>query len=321
MKAVVTGSNGFIGFNLCQELHKQQWQVVGIDDLSSGSAENTVDGFQYHYIQIQEKGSMRQILSEFRPDIIFHLAAVPRVSYSVENPYASVEANVLGLVSLLEGVVKAGLAAETRFVNTSSSSVYGGAEVRPTPETHRCAPQSPYALEKYQGEQWCRMFAELYDVDVVSLRYFNVFGPYALFGGAYSTVLSAWLYHLYVEPNDSPFLEGDGTQTRDFCFVDNVVQANLLAATRPEKFAGEAFNIAQGRSVSLLECKGLLERISGKTLDLQQKPPRVGDVKHTLADISFAQTQLHYQPTTDFEDQISQTAEWYKTSYPVSVKN
>lgn len=319
MKAVVTGSNGFIGFNLCKALHRRQWQVVGIDDLSSGLKEHVVDEFQYYQIKIQEKEKVRQIFNEFQPNVIFHLAAVPRVSYSVEHPFASAEASTLGTISLLEGVVKAGLADNIRFVNTSSSSVYGGADVRPTPETHPCAPQSPYALEKYQSEEWCRMFAGLYGLDVVSLRYFNVFGPHALFGGAYSTVLSAWMYHLYVDPTYKPFLEDDGTQTRDFCFVDNVVQANVLAATRQQKFTGEAFNIAQGQSVSLLECKDLLERLSGKILNLELRPPRVGDVKHTLADISRAQAELKYQPTTDFEEQVRQMTEWYKTHYPVST--
>ena len=199
MKAIVTGSNGFIGFNLCKALKKKRWQVLGIDDLSSGLAENTVDGFRYEWVKIQNKALMEQILSDFQPDVIFHLAAIPRVAYSVKNPYSTAEANILGTISILEAVVRAGLVAQTRIVSASSSSVYGGADEMPTPETYPGYPQSPYALEKYQGEQWCRMFAELYEVDVVCLRYFNVFGPHALFGGAYSTVLSAWLYHLYVD--------------------------------------------------------------------------------------------------------------------------
>jgi nucleoside-diphosphate-sugar epimerase len=127
------------------------------------------------------------------------------------------------------------------------------------------------------------------------------------------------MYHLYVDSTYKPFLEDDGAQTRDFCFVDNVVQANVLAATRQKKFTGEAFNIAQGQSVSLLECKDLLERISGKTLNLESRPPRVGDVKHTLADISRAQAELKYQPTTDFEKQVTHMAGWYKRCYPGSA--
>jgi UDP-glucose 4-epimerase len=317
MKAVVTGSNGFIGFNLCKALKQQGWQVTGIDDLSSGLAENVVEGFRYERAKVQDKDRTREIFAKFQPDAIFHLAAVPRVSFSVENPYLTAEANVLGTVSVLEGVVKAGLVDKTRVVATSSSSVYGGADVMPTPETQPCRPKSPYALEKYHGEQWCQMFVELYGLDVVTLRPFNVFGPGALFGGAYSTVLSGWLYHLYVNPEYEPFLEDDGTQTRDFCFVDNAVQANILAATRERRFHGEAFNVAQGSSHSLNECKELLEVLSGQKLNLRQEPPRVGDVKHTLADISLARVELGYEPALDFEDQVSEMARWYENSYPI----
>jgi UDP-glucose 4-epimerase len=317
VRAIVTGSNGFIGYNLCQALKQQDFIVLGIDDLSSGSATNIVEGFEYMTMQVQNKRQLGEQIRAFKPDIIFHLAAIPRVAYSVENPYATAEANVLGLVSVLESVLRAGLIESTRIVFSSSSSVYGGAAQLPTPESHPCQPKSPYALEKYQGEQWCQMFANLYQADVVCLRYFNVFGPHSLFGGAYSTVLTAWLYHLYVDPSYQPYLEGDGSQTRDFCFVGNVVQANLLAATKEQRFSGEAFNIAQGQSHTLLNCKQMLEEITGKPLELALKPPRIGDVKHTLADISFARHMLGYEPESSFKTQLATMAEWYKASYPV----
>jgi nucleoside-diphosphate-sugar epimerase len=316
MKAIVTGSNGFIGYNLCQELHKQRWEVLGIDDLSNGRKENVVPGFRYEWAKIEDSENTRKLVRDFQPDVIFHFAALPRVAYSVENPYATAQTNVLGTISLLEAVVKEDRVDRTRVVCSSSSSVYGGADVMPTPESHPCQPQSPYALEKYHGEQWCEMFASLYDLDVVSLRYFNVFGPHALFGGAYSTVLTAWLYHLYVDTSYHPFLEGDGTQTRDFCYVDNAVQANILAGTRKERFKGQAYNVAQGLSHSLLDCKDLLEKIAGRNFELVKKPPRIGDVKHTLADISLAQSEFGYSPSVDFEKQVSQTASWFERSYP-----
>ena len=317
MRAIVTGSNGFIGYNLCQALKQQHFSVLGIDDLSSGLATNIVDGFQYSHLKVQNKQQLEEQIRAFKPDVIFHLAAIPRVTYSVENPYATAEANVLGLVSVLESVLRAGLIESTRIVFSSSSSVYGGAAKMPTSENHPCQPKSPYALEKYHGEQWCQMFASLYQADVVCLRYFNVFGPHALFGGAYSSVLAAWLYHLYVDTNYQPYLEGDGSQTRDFCFVGNVVQANLLAATKEQRFSGEAFNIAQGHSHTLLDCKQMLEDITGKPLKLVFKPPRVGDIKHTLADISSASQVLGYEPESSFKAQLATMAEWYKTSYPV----
>lgn len=320
MKAVVTGSNGFIGFNLCKKLRELNWSVIGVDDLSSGLAENVVEGFTYIQVKIQDAPRIQQILREFQPDVIFHLAAIPRVSFSVQNPTMTAEANVLGTLTILEGIVKASLATKTRFINSSSSSVYGGADVRPTLESHPANPKSPYALQKYQCEQWISLFCELYGIDALNLRYFNVFGPHSLFGGAYSTVLSAWFYHLYVDKAYQPFLEGDGTQSRDFCFVGNVVQANLLAATREKGFKGEAFNVAQGQAHSLLECKELLEEISGQTLDMEQRPPRVGDVKHTLADISRAKSELGYQPESNFIDQLVQMGQWYRHHYPQSAR-
>ncbi len=319
MKAVVTGSNGFIGYNLCQELKKLNWNVVGIDDLSSGLPENTVPGFTYHRIKVQNKPAIEDLLRAFRPDVIFHLAAAPRVSYSVENPWLTAEANVMGTLSLLEALVKSGLNKSTRFVNSSSSAVYGGADRLPTPEDYPCQPRSPYALQKLQAEEWVRLFVNLYGLDALTLRYFNVFGPHSLFGGAYSTVLSAWLYHLYVNPNYEPFLEGDGLQTRDFCFVDNVVQANIQAATRVQSFQGQAFNIAQGQAHDLLHCHQLLEALAGKSFVLACRPPRLGDVRHSLADISAARRELNYEPSQDFSAQLRITAHWYQSSYPANV--
>ena len=171
-------------------------------------------------------------------------------------------------------------------------------------------------MQKWQGEEWCKLYADLYKLDVVSLRYFNVFGPHSYYGGAYSTVLSAWMYHLFVDSQEKPFLEGDGLQSRDFCFVDNVTQANILAAVyNKSNFEGEAFNIAQGSSHTLLDCKSLLERISRRRLHLDMRPPRVGDVRHTLADITTACSILEYTPTTDFEAQVRKMTEWYEHSY------
>ena len=316
MKAIVTGSNGFIGYNLCLELKERDWQVLGIDDLSNGRKENVVDGFQYDWSPIEDLDNTRRLMREFQPDVVFHFAALPRVAFSVENPYVSARANVMGTISVLEAVVKEGLVDKTRVVSSSSSSVYGGAEIMPTPENLPCQPKSPYAMEKYHGEQWCQTFAELYGLDVVSLRYFNVFGPHALFGGAYSTVLTAWLYHLCVDPTYQPYLEGDGSQTRDFCYVDNAVQANIKAAVRTKRFVGEAFNVAQGASHSLLDCKDLLEKLTGKSLILEQRPPRIGDVKHTLADVSLARAEFGYSPSTDFAAQVARMAGWYSNDYP-----
>jgi nucleoside-diphosphate-sugar epimerase len=316
MKAIVTGGAGFIGHNLCQQLMKNDWSrwtVCAVDDLSSGKAWNQVEGVKYYYEPIENV--IDGLVQDFKPDVIFHLAAIPRVAYSVEYPYETTQANVMSTLALLEAVRKY-KKYHTRIIFSSSSSVYGDVKALPTPISSPPNPQSPYALQKWQGEQWCKLYSSLYGLDTVSLRYFNVIGRHSYYGGAYSTVLSAWLHHLYVDPTSVPFLEGDGTQTRDFCGVENVVQANMLAAIyNQDNFHGEVFNVAQGASHSLLDCKRVLEQISGKTLNLEMRPPRKGDVKHTLADILVTKNLLGYRPDVNFERQVSDMADWYKHEY------
>jgi nucleoside-diphosphate-sugar epimerase len=306
----VTGGSGFIGHNLVLSLVEDGHDVVVIDDLSTGLLANRVDGAEYIYESILDD-TLQRISSSFQPDVIFHLAAIPRVSYSVEEPFITTNVNVLGSLAVFD----AARISNSRVVASSSSSVYGGADVMPTPESHCFNPQSPYALDKIQMEEWGRLYHKLYGLDCVFLRYFNVFGPHALYGGAYSTVLAGWLYSLYVDQDVKPFLEGDGHQTRDFCYVGNVVDANLQAAFHEKGFSGQAFNVAQGQSHSLLDCKSLLEQISGKKLDLEMRPERKGDVRHTLADISLAQEVFNYTPWNDFEEQVSKMARWYEHDY------
>lgn len=319
MKAIVTGGSGFIGHNLVKALLDEKWKVLVIDDLSSGKEWNKHKGVDYVTTPL-EWGNNRETTighwtKQWKPTVIFHLAAVPRVSYSVEHPYETTEKNILSTIAVLDAARKYGNH-NTRVVYTSSSSIYGGADQLPTPIDAPANPQSPYAMQKWQGEEWCRLYARLYGLDVVCLRYFNVFGPHSYYGGAYSTVLSAWLYSLYVDPSVKPYLEDDGGQTRDFCSVENVTHANILAAMyEQDRFEGEAFNIAQGSSHSLLDCKKLLEKISGKTLDLEMRPRRKGDVRDTLADIGQSWSILGYVPTTDFEYQVRTMASWYEKSY------
>lgn len=313
MKAIVTGGCGFIGFNLTKKLKSLGYDIVVVDNLSTGDPNNTISGVRYIYDTITNKDMMYDLVLRFRPDVLFHLAALPRVSLSVEKPFETALENVIGTVSVLDAVRKT--CKTCRVVATSSSSVYGGAENLPTSENEKCNPKSPYALEKLQLEEWCFMYAQLYNMDTVCLRYFNVFGPHSKFGGAYSTVLSAWMYHLFVDSSYAPFLEGDGQQTRDFCFVDNVVNANILSSTSEHSFKGEVFNIAQGRSYSLLYIKEELEKITNRNIILEMRPARIGDVKHTLADISKAKLMLGYNPGTNFDEQIEQMANWYKNSY------
>ena len=315
MRFIVTGSNGFIGYHTCERLIRLGYEVIGVDDLSTGLPTNKVDGVTYHVHTVLDNDWLQSLLRALQPNAVIHLAAIPRVGFSVDRPLESAMANLIGTISVLNSLRDADLSRGTRLVCASSSSVYGDVDTMPISETCACDPKSPYALSKAQAESWCSMFHRLYGLDVVSLRYFNVFGPRARFGGAYSTVLCAWLYHLSVDPSYQPFLEGDGTQSRDFCSVENIVQANISAATRTRAFSADVYNIAQGTSHSLLSVKAALERISGRELVLESRPPRLGDIRHTLADISRARNELHYDPDTDFEAQLHRMAGWYRNDY------
>lgn len=323
MRAIVTGGSGFIGYNLVKALlndDSSNWGVLVIDNLSSGKSWNKHDGAEYIIAPLEsgEGGDLSYIehsVLNFKPDVIFHLAAVPRVSFSIEYPYETTESNVMSTISVLDAARKYGKPG-IRVIYSSSSSIYGGADTLPTSPDCPSNPQSPYAMQKWQGEEWCKLYSKAYGLETICLRYFNVTGPHSYFGGAYSTVLSAWLYHLYIDSSYVPFLEGDGLQSRDFCAVENVCQANILAAlSQHNVFKGESFNVAQGSSHTLLECKEILEKISGKKLTLECRPDRAGDVKHTLADITLTESILGYNPSVDFEAQVRKMAKWYENNY------
>ena len=201
MRIIVTGSNGFIGRHTCERLVELGVDVVGVDDLSKCTADSAVSGVRFHRHTVADAKEMVRLMREAHPEAVIHLAARSQVALTVEQPWHSSTANLLGTITVLDAMLRAELVGKSRFVFASSAAVYGATNVLPTPETHPCDPESPYALQKCQGEQWCRMFHRLYGLDAVSLRYFNVFGPGAAFGGPYSSMLSAWLYHLYVEPS------------------------------------------------------------------------------------------------------------------------
>lgn len=316
MGVLVTGSNGFIGHHTCQWLVDRGEDVVGVDDLSTGLETAQVPGVEYHFRTVQDVDFLTGLLREFCPRAVIHLAAAARVAHSMRYPLHNADANVLGTISVLSAVRDAGMIERTRVVNASSSSVYGDTDVLPTTETADCKPQSPYALAKQQAEQWCSMFHALYGLDVISLRYFNVYGPGARYGGAYSTVLPAWLHHLFVEPSEVAFLEGDGTQTRDFGYISDVVGANIAAVDRSGKFTGEAVNIGGGGSNSLLDIVNQLEEATGRTLELERRPPRPGDVAHTAADIGRARHLLDWVPKVQFDEGLGMTVEWWRKERP-----
>src|SRR3989344_4989371 len=292
---LVTGCAGFIGGNFVKQFRKKfsKTKIIGIDDFSTGRKDVLNSSIIFYEGSILNEKLLEKIFSKHKPEYVFHFAALPRVSYSVEHPRHTSEVNIIGTVALLEAAKNNGV---KRFIYSSSSSVYGGAKKLPTKESESFPdPKSPYAVQKYIGEPFCKIFSELFRLDTVCLRYFNVFGPGQYGDSPYSTVISAWLEALYFPKKKKAFIEGDGTQSRDFCYMDNVVQANILAMKSRKWFGGEVFNIAHGERTTVNEVKRLIEKYTGRKLNLEKRPARKGDVRHTHADISKAGKWFGYQ--------------------------
>ena len=308
---LITGCAGFIGSNFAEQFNRQfpNTTIIGIDDLSTGRAEAVQSFVVFYEGSILDKNLLEKIFSKHKPEFVFHFAALPRVSYSVEQPRHTSEVNIIGTISLLNAAKNHHA---KRFIFSSSSSVYGGADELPIKEDCPVNPQSPYALQKYADEHFCRIFSNLYNLDTVALRYFNAFGPGQYGDSPYSTVISAWLEKIYFPNNLKPFVEGDGEQSRDFCYIDNIVSANILAMQSQNNLNGECINIACGDRLSVNEVKRLIEEHTGKKLDLEQQPPRAGDVKHTQADITKAKKLLNYAPIVDFHEGLRRTIQWFK---------
>ena len=307
-KILVTGGCGFIGSNLAESLVRSGHKVVVVDNLSSAredfdqllkrnpSLELIPLGFDAEYVLERIKNK------EF--DVVFHNAAIPRVSYSVENPALTTKTNVYATVSLMEACI----GNIRRFVFASSSSVYGGANTLPTPVSHSKDPKSPYAWQKSSIEDIIKVFCNLYDFDAICLRYFNVFGPGQFGGSAYATAISAWCHA--IKNNKKLRSDGTGEQTRDMCYVDNVVQANIKAAESEEKFSGNVLNVACGDRVSNNDILEFL-KTKFKNLEIENAPPRPGDVMHTQADISETVRLLNYEPEVKFWPGLEKTLEWW----------
>lgn len=311
MTILITGCAGFIGSNFARQLKKRfpKAKIVGFDNFATGKKAAVPKGIIFHEGSMTDEIFLEKLFQKYRPEYVFHFAYVPRVSFSVKYPAKTVQNNIYGTTLLLE---KSKDYKVKRFINSSSSSVYGGAKKLPTREKdNRPDPKSPYALEKLTDETMSRLFSDLYGLDTVSLRYFNVFGPGQYGDSPYSTVVSAWLNALYAQSKKKPFLEGDGKQSRDFCYVDNVVSANILAMQAKRKFNGEAFNIAHGERTNLLEVKKLIEKYSGKKIVLEKRPARLGDVRHTHADVSKARKWFGYEPKVKFAEGLKKTVEWW----------
>ncbi len=313
MKALVTGGAGFIGSHLAEALCRRGAQVVVLDDLSLGNARNldwkkNGDALEFVQGDVTDGQLVRRLMAGC--DWIFHEAAMPSVPRSVAEPLKS---NMQNLDAALQMLVLAREAGVKRFLFASSSAIYGDTEVTAKHEQLPPNPLSPYALQKYGAEKYGQLFHKLYGLPTVSLRYFNVFGPRQAFNSPYSGVIAKFCTGMLA--GKAPLIYGDGQQSRDFTYIENVVRANMLAVEAPaEKAAGRVFNIAGGQSISLLQLVAELNRLTGQSLKPMFEPPRVGDVKSSLADVTAAREALGYQSAVSWEDGLKRTLEFYKQS-------
>jgi nucleoside-diphosphate-sugar epimerase len=308
MRYVVTGGAGFIGSNTVEELVRRGHSVVVLDDLSSGKEENLAE-FRNKITFI--KGSIIDIeavrKAMHEAEYVLHLAARTSVPRSVKDPLETNRVNIDGTLNVL---VAARDAKVKRIVFAASSSAYGETPTLPKVETMQPEPISPYGVTKYVGELYAQNFGRCYGLENVSLRYFNIFGPRQDPSSPYSGVLAKFCT-AFLE-DTQPIIFGDGEQTRDFTYVENAVQANLLACEAPN-VSGKVFNIGVGGRFSLNQTVGLLNKISGKQLEAKYEPARDGDIRDSQADIRKAQEGLGYEPQIGFEEGLRRTFQWYQT--------
>lgn len=315
MKAVVTGGAGFIGSHLVRALLGRGWEVSVVDDFSLGLEENlaglvSAGALQTSRGSVCDPALARRLTAG--ADAVFHLAAMPSVPRSIEQPELSHAINLDATLTWLTAARDAGVG---RFVFASSSAIYGDQEAPSKSEDLPVRPLSPYALQKYGAERYCQLYAWLYGLPTVALRYFNVFGPRQRFDSPYSGAIAR--FGAAILRGEPPTVLGDGLQSRDFTYVDNAVAANLLAASAPaEAVSGRVFNVGGGQGVTLLEVIDELKRRTGVDVGVHFGPPRPGDVRHSLASLVHARERLGYEPLVSWRDGLGRTLDWLRSQRP-----
>ena len=306
-KYLVTGGAGFIGSNICKKLIEENCYVRVVDNLLTGKKSNLapiIDKIEFIEADMGDEQVARAAMKDI--DIVFHEGALPSVPRSVDDPAAShqhcVDATFTLLLAARDAKIK-------RFVYAASSAAYGDTPTLPKVETMATSPLSPYAVGKLVGEYYCSVFSKVYGLETISLRYFNVFGPQQDPKSQYAAAIPAFVTSILKE--EPPTIYGDGEQSRDFTYIDNVVSANLLAAGA-EKTNGQVVNIACGQAVTVNEIIEMINKSLGKNVKPIYVDERAGDVKHSLADISAATNLIGYKPVITFEQGLQKAISWYK---------
>ena len=305
---LVTGGAGFIGSHIVHELVGRGEAVRVLDNLSTGRIANLAsvsDKITFHEMDICDLGGISPLFE--RADYVVHLAALSSVARSIADPLTTNAVNLTGTLNVLLAARDAGV---KRLVFAASAAAYGNNPTMPRVETLTPDPLSPYALAKLAGEYYCQIFTRIYGLETVALRYFNIFGPRQNPDSPYSGVLSKFV--AAYQRGDTPVIFGDGEQSRDFIYVDNVVDATLKACTAPGA-AGKVINVGVGRSYTLNQTIALLNGIFGRPVRPKYDPPRKGDALHSLADISLARQALGYEPHVSFEEGLRRTVDWFRS--------
>ncbi|MEK7510277.1 MAG: NAD-dependent epimerase/dehydratase family protein [Patescibacteria group bacterium] len=302
-KILVTGGAGFIGSHLVNRLIREGYSVVVLDNLSTGKRERVNPRGTFYKVDIASPAIFPLFRKE-KPNIVVHLAALPRIPLSIVKPVETTKTNILGTVNVFKAALDTKI---SRVVFASSSSVYGNQKVSPLKETLIPHPLSPYALQKLVGEQFAKLFLMFYNFPIISLRYFNVYGPGIDFTSSYSLVIGKFLVQNAQKKPLTIF--GDGKQTRGFCYIDDVIEGTIRAMRSPGLGGGEVINIGSDTSYSINELANLIGGRAGKVVHL---PPRSGDIRHTRADMNLARTLLQWEPRVSFAEGVQRTKEWFE---------